>query len=55
MSSKTELRLAASRQGRIMIHFICSCQGWRNLSFHVKGIWREVTFQGKKNPFAVHA
>ena len=55
MSIQTELRLAASRTGRIVFHVIGLSMDHKFV-LHFKGIWREVTLQGKANPFAaVHA
>jgi hypothetical protein len=54
MSIKTQLRLAASRKGRILFHIIGLAMDHK-FALHFKGVWREVTLQGKSNPFVVSA
>ncbi len=41
MSSKTELKLAASSWGRIGLHLLCFIRD-HHTKFHFKGIFREV-------------
>ena len=44
MSLNTELKLAETRHGRIIIHLMGLAD--HHLKSHLKGIWREVTLQG---------
>ena len=50
MSTSTQLRLVASRQGRVFLHVVMLAHDHK-IKWHSKGIWREIIFQGKANPF----
>ena len=52
MSTDTQLRLAASRTGRVFIHVIMFAKDHRWAS-HSQGIWRKISRQGVANPFAM--
>ena len=52
MSTDMQLKLAASRKGRVFLHAIMFAHDHR-WTQHARGVWREVTLQGVANPFAM--
>ncbi len=50
MNTGTQMKLAETRMGRVLIHVLAMASG--GFYWHAQGIWREVMRQGKANPFA---